>query len=115
MKETKRTLKSRLFTDNTIGFKSIIDKLRYSRHETISLKKIRSGTRHVNYYSSFNVDVNYYSSFNVGFADGISISKRVEYYFVERDQLGLGDKGGICSLSSMSLNSTQKIKPLKSM
>lgn len=113
MKETKRTLKSRLFTDNTIGFKSIIDKLRYSRHETISLKKIRSGTRHVNYYSSFNVDVNYYSSFNVGFADGISISKRVEEYFIERDQLG--DKGGICSLSSMSLNSIQKIKPLKSM
>lgn len=105
MKETKRTLKSRLFTDNTIGFKSIIDQLRYSRHKTISLKKIRSGTRHVNYYSSFNV----------GFADGISISKRVEYYFMERDQLGLGDKGGICSLSSMSLNSTQKIKPLKSM
>ena len=103
MKGTKRTLKSRLFTDNTIGFKSIIDKLRYSRHKTISLKKIRSGTRHVNYYSSFNV----------GFADGISISKRVEDYFMERDQLG--DKGGICSLPSMSLNSIQKIKPLKSM
>lgn len=110
-KGTKRTLKSRLFTDNTIGFKSIIDKLRYSRHETISLKKIRSGTRHVSYHSSFNV----------GFADEIyiskrveiSISKRVEAYFIERDQLG--DKGGICSLSSMSLNSIQKIKPLKSM
>lgn len=110
-KGTKRTLKSRLFTDNTIGFKSIIDKLRYSRHETISLKKIRSGTRYVSCHSSFNV----------GFADEIffskrveiSISKRVEEYFIERDQLG--DKGGICSLSSMSLNSIQKIKPLKSM
>src|SRR5699024_6448170 len=103
MKGTKRTLKSRLFADKTIGFKSIIDKLRYSRHETISIKKIRSGTRHVNYYSSFNV----------GFVDEIYISKRVEEYLTERDQLG--DKGGICSLSSMSLNSIQKIKPLKSM
>lgn len=106
MKGTKRTLKSRLFTGNTIGFKSIIDQLRYFRHKTISLKKIRSGTRRTRH-------VNYYNSFNFGFVDEISISKRVEEYFMERDQLG--DKGGICSLSSMSVNSIQKIKPLKLM